>query len=96
MVSMVQMDGVYGVDGLPRDVNPFGEKGSRLGASALFRSKVENPAAVSLQVFTRSKRISPPIVVLIWTFPTYDGKSCAFLGWVSVRCGTYRGARCWR
>ena len=47
-------DGVYGVYGLPWDVNPFGEKGSRPGASALSRPKVENPAAVSLQVFTRS------------------------------------------
>ena len=45
-------DGVYGVYGLPWDVNPFGEKGSRPGASALSRPKVENPAAVSLQVFT--------------------------------------------
>ena len=31
----------------------FGEEGS--GASALSRSEVENRAAVSLQVFTRSK-----------------------------------------
>ena len=55
--GVYRSDGVYGADGLPRDVNPFGEKGSRPSASALSRSKVENPAAVSLRVFTRSKRI---------------------------------------
>ena len=49
-------DGVYGADGLPRGLTPFGEKCSRLGASAPPRSKVEDPVAVSLQVFTRSKR----------------------------------------
>ena len=39
--------GIYGVDGLPWGENPFGEKGSRLGASALSRSKVENPACTA-------------------------------------------------